>query len=339
MIGIWKLAPALAAGNTVVIKPSEHASVSTLEFMRLIEEAEVPPGVVNVVTGFAQEVGEALVAHPRVAKVSFTGSDKAGRQVNLAAAGDFKRVTLEMGGKSPQIVFEDADLESAVHGVVSGIFLSNGQTCVAGSRLLVQDTIKEAFLEKLTAIARAARMGDPMAADTQIGPIANRPQHDKILDYIGIAKAEGARCILGGRSADRPECGEGLFVEPTIFVDVTPKMRIAREEVFGPLLAVIPFRDEDEAIAIANDSLYGLAAGVWTKDLRRAHLMARRLESGTVYVNTYRGVSVTSPVGGYKHSGFGRENGAEAIKEFLQIKSVWINMAEKTQNPFAPAET
>jgi aldehyde dehydrogenase (NAD+) len=330
----WKLAPALAAGNTVVVKPSEYTSASALEFMKLIEEAGFPPGVVNVVTGFGAEVGTPLVEHPLVAKVAFTGSDATGQRVYEAAARGLKRVSMELGGKSPNIVFDDADLENAMKGVISGIFAATGQTCIAGSRLLVQESIHDTFLDKLVAFAKTARMGNPMNADTQVGPITNKPQLEKVLQYIEIAKAEGARPVLGGARPTNPELGQGWFVEPTIFAGVHNGMRIAQEEVFGPVLAVIPFKDEEEAIAIGNDVVYGLAAGVWTQSIRRALLMAERLKAGTVWVNTYRAVSYMSPFGGYKRSGLGRESGQEMIKEYLQVKSVWISTAADVPNPF-----
>jgi len=329
----WKSAPALAAGNTLVIKPSEFTSASTLEFARLSLEAGLPPGVVNVVTGFGVEVGEPLVRHPKVRKVAFTGGETGGRSVNIAAAADFKRVTLELGGKSANIVFDDANLDQAVSGAISGIFAASGQTCIAGSRLLLQDSIHDAFLERLLAIASRARLGDPLLPDTQVGPITTEPQYRRILDYIAIAKAEGARCVLGGEAATLPGV-RGLFVQPTIFADVTSRMRIAQEEVFGPVLAVMRFKDLDEAVAIANDVNYGLAAGVWTENLRRAVRMADRLQAGTVWVNTYRSTSYTSPFGGYKASGLGRENGVEAIKEYLQVKSVWLYTGGDVANPF-----
>ena len=329
----WKAAPALAAGNTLVIKPSEFTSASTLEFARLSLEAGLPPGVVNVVTGYGAEVGEPLVRHPKVRKVAFTGGESGGRSVNVAAAADFKRVTLELGGKSANIVFDDANLDQAVSGAISGIFAASGQTCIAGSRLLLQDSIHDAFLERLVAIASRARLGDPMLPETQVGPITTEPQYRRILDYIAIAKAEGARCVLGGEAATLPGVA-GLFVQPTVFADVTSRMRIAQEEVFGPVLAVLRFKDLDEAVEIANDVNYGLAAGVWTENLRRAVRMADRLQAGTVWVNTYRSTSFTSPFGGYKASGLGRENGVEAIKEYLQVKSVWLYTGGDIANPF-----
>jgi (Z)-2-((N-methylformamido)methylene)-5-hydroxybutyrolactone dehydrogenase len=330
----WKLAPALAAGNTVVLKPSEFTSASALEFMKLVEEAGFPPGVVNVVTGFGAAVGEPLVSHPLVAKVAFTGGEASGVRVYEAAARGLKPVTLELGGKSPNIVFDDAKIDDAIKGVVSGIFAATGQTCIAGSRLLVQASICDRFVEELVAFASTARIGDPSSPDTQVGPVTTPQQFEKILGYIDIAKQEGARVALGGRRAEGPECGGGLFVEPTILVGVNNGMRIAREEVFGPVLGVIPFEDEEEAVAIANDSPYGLAAGVWTQSIRRAIRMSERLRAGTVWVNTYRAVSYLSPFGGYKRSGLGRENGQDAIYQYLQTKCVWISTSDAVPNPF-----
>lgn len=333
LLAVNKLAPGLAAGNTFVVKPSEYTSASALELAKLFEMAGFPPGVVNVVTGYA-DVGAALVAHPRVAKVAFTGSEVGGQRVAEAAARDFKRATLELGGKSANIVFADADLDNALKGAVSGIFAATGQTCVAGSRLLVQRAIYDDFVGRLVDFASTARMGDPMRTDTQVGPVTTPPQYDKILDYIAIAKSEGAECRLGGGPATRPECGAGQFVEPTIFAGVDNRMRIAREEVFGPVLSCIPFEDEDHATEIANDSPYGLAAGVWTSDVRRMLKMSERLAVGMVWVNMYRAVSFMSPFGGYKRSGIGRENGIEAIHEYLQTKSVWISTATEVPDPF-----
>jgi (Z)-2-((N-methylformamido)methylene)-5-hydroxybutyrolactone dehydrogenase len=334
MLATWKLAPALAAGNTVVWKPSEFSSVSAFAFGELFEKAGFPPGVVNIVTGFGGEVGEPLITHPDVAKVAFTGGDKTGEYVYGLAARGIKHVTLELGGKSANIVFDDADLDQAVKGVVSGIFAATGQTCIAGSRALIHRSIHAEFVERLLELAKTARMGNPLDASTQVGPVTTRPQYEKILDYIRIAKEEGAVCRLGGAAAQRQECGSGWFVEPTIFTDVKPDMRIANEEVFGPVLSIIPFDDEDEAVRIANNTVYGLAAGIWTKSIRRALLMSERLEAGTVWVNTYRAVSYMSPFGGYKRSGIGRESGVDAIRDYLQTKSVWIDIAGNAPNPF-----
>ena len=330
----WKVAPALAAGNTVVVKHSEETSASTLEFAALLDKAGIPPGVINVVTGFGHDVGAALVSHPKVRKVAFTGGEGGGRAVNTAAAQDFKRVTLELGGKSANIVFDDANIDNAIDGAISGIFAATGQTCIAGSRLLLQRSIHDEFLNLLVDKVSGIKFGNPMDSDTQVGPVTTRTQYDTILSYIEIAKKERARCVLGGKPALQPEGVNGCFIETTIFADVTSDMRIAQEEVFGPVLAVIPFEDEDEAITIANDVNYGLAAGVWTNDLTRSLKMADNLQAGTVWVNTYRSTSYTTPFGGYKNSGVGRENGIDAIKEYTQTKSVWLSTATKVANPY-----
>jgi len=335
MLATWKLAPALAAGCTAVIKPSEYTSASLLEFMRLvIAEADLPPGVVNVVTGTGVNAGEPLVTHPKVAKIAFTGGTLTGARVSELAAKSFKKVSLELGGKSPNIVFDDCNLEDAVSGAISGIFAATGQTCIAGSRLLVQETIHDVFVEKLVAMARQARLGDPSKFETQVGPVTTPPQYKKILSYIDIAKGEGANCVLGGGPAGKEEGGGTYFVKPTIFTGVDNKMRIAQEEVFGPVLSVIKFKDEEEAVRIANDIAYGLGAGIWTQSVKRAHGVAARIRAGTVWVNTYRAVSFLMPFGGYKASGLGRENGAEAIESYLQSKSVWINNGPGGGNPF-----
>jgi acyl-CoA reductase-like NAD-dependent aldehyde dehydrogenase len=330
----WKLAPALAAGNTAVVKPSEFTSASSLEFMELIREAGFPKGVVNCITGLGLEVGQPMVDHPNLDKVAFTGSDASGQKIYESAAKKIIPVTLELGGKSPNIVFEDADFESAVMGTISGIFAATGQTCIAGSRLLVQRSIHDSFVERLIEVAKEAKIGDPMSTETHVGPVTTAPQYKKILDYIEVGRKEGAKCVLGGK----PYAGDGLrsdrFVEPTIFTGVSNQMRIAQEEIFGPVLSVIPFDDEEEAIALGNDIVFGLAAGVWTSDIGRALRMSEKLKAGTIWVNTYRAVSYTSPVGGYKRSGKGRESGQESIKEFLQVKSVWIAQETTPANPF-----
>jgi aldehyde dehydrogenase (NAD+) len=329
----WKCAPAIAAGCTVVLKPSEFTSASALEFAELTKEAGFPDGVFNVVCGLGPTVGAALVEHPDVAKITFTGSDATGARIYAQAAKTMKRVTLELGGKSPNIVFDDANLDKAASGVISGIFAATGQSCIAGSRLLVQNSIKDELTQRLVELGRSAKLGDPMNADTNIGPVTTAPQYAKVLDYIAIAKDEGARCILGGQPAK--EMPGGQFVEPTIFTDVAPGMRIAREEVFGPVLSVIGFDDEEEAIRIANDSIYGLAAGVWTESIGRAIRMSKALKAGTVWVNTYRALSYMMPFGGMKHSGIGRESGLEAVKHYLETKSTWISYADNVPaNPF-----
>ena len=319
-----KLATALAAGNVVIVKPSEFASASTLEFAELFALAGIPSGVVNVVTGFGAEAGAALVAHPQIAKVAFTGSESGGRKINEAAAREFKHVALEMGGKSPNIVFDDADLDAAVVGAIAGIFAAGGQTCIAGSRLLLQRTIHDRFVDQLVEMAGSARIGDPMQASTHVGPIATQPQYEKVLQYIDIARREGAHCVLGGEPYTGPGARGGRFIAPTIFTGVHNQMRIGREEVFGPVLSVISFDSEEEAFQIANDTPYGLAAGVWTSDIGRALRASERLQAGTVWVNTYRIGGASTPFGGYKHSGIGREGGVDAIKEWVHTKTVWI---------------
>ncbi|HUF43728.1 MAG TPA: aldehyde dehydrogenase [Aestuariivirgaceae bacterium] len=334
LLATWKIAPALAAGCTIVAKPSEFTSASILAFAELVEEAGFSPGVFNVVTGFGAEIGDALVRHPKVSKIAFTGGDVGGRSVYESAAKNFKRVSLELGGKSANIVFEDAILEDAVKGVISGIFAATGQTCMAGSRALVHESIYDRFVDELVRVAGAAKIGDPRDPATNIAPVATAPQCQKILGYIETARQDGARCVLGGNQAPHPEGLKGVFVEPTVFADVTSDMRIAQEEVFGPVLAVLKFKNDDDAVRIANDTLYGLAAGIWTQDLGRAIEVPRKLKAGTVWVNAYRVVSYLSPFGGYKHSGIGRENNVEGLMEYLEVKSVFINGRKGIDDPF-----
>jgi acyl-CoA reductase-like NAD-dependent aldehyde dehydrogenase len=332
---MWKLAPALAAGNTVVIKPSEITPVSTLELAALIAEAGFPPGVVNVVTG-AGRTGAYLAGHPDVDKVAFTGSTAVGKHIAHAAADRLARVSLELGGKSANIVFPDADLDNTVNGVISGIFAATGQTCMAGSRALIHADVYDEFVVKLVDRTRRIKLGDPMDPDTEMGTIACAPQYEKVLSYIEIAKSEGATLLTGGGRPDDPGLAKGLFVEPTIFGDVDNDMRIAQEEVFGPVLALIRFHDEDEAVRIANATPYGLAAGVWCSDVRLAHRMIARLRAGTVWINNYRKTSYATPFGGYGQSGIGRENGIDAINEYTETKSVWIDTGNTIADPFNP---
>jgi aldehyde dehydrogenase (NAD+) len=329
---IWKLAPALAAGNAVVVKPSEHASASTLELMAVLEEADLPPGLINVVTGYGPTTGEPLVDHPEVRMVSFTGGVPGGRAVAAVAARQVKPVVMELGGKSPQIVLQDADLELAVNGVASGIFPVSGQSCISGSRVLVHRSHLSAFSERLVEVASRARIGDPNDPATQVGPLANRPHYESVLRDLEEAEKTGARLLLDGRGKG-PE--KGLYIGPTIFADVTNDMRLAQHEVFGPVVAIIPFDDEDEVVRMANDTIFGLAAGIWTRDTARAIRIADRIEAGTVYINNYFNAATQSPVGGFKQSGYGRENGFEGMRCFLQTKSVWLATDPQQPDPFA----
>jgi acyl-CoA reductase-like NAD-dependent aldehyde dehydrogenase len=332
MLG-WKLAPALAAGNTVVVKPSEHAPGSTLMFAQLCERAGFPPGVVNVVTGFAPPA-QALCAHPGVDKISFTGSPTTARSVARAAVENLTMTMFELGGKSANIVFADADRASALNGALT-IFAGTGQSCVAPSRLLLEDSIHDEFLEQLAERAAALRMGDPLDPATHLGPVATLPQLESNVRFCERGIAEGARLILGGGPAEDDELGGGWYFQPTIFADADPDMFIAQHEAFGPILTVLRFSTEEEAIEIANGTPYGLAAGVWTENLRRGHRMAGRLRAGVVWVNTWRNFSPASPFGGAKESGYGRENGPEALYEVTTPKSVWIEMSGEVPDPFS----
>lgn len=321
-----KLAPALAAGNTLVIKPSEYTSRTVLRFAELVTEAGFPDGVVNVVTGFGAEAGAALVAHPDIAKISFTGSTATGSRIAAQTAARFIGCTLELGGKSPNIVFDDANVDNAAMGVIAGIFAAAGQTCIAGSRVFAHRSVYDELLEKVAARAESIVIGNPLDDTTELGPLAFGDQLNKVESYVNLGVEEGATLRSGGT---RPDVGlPGYYFQPTVLTDVTNEMRVVREEIFGPVAAIMPFETEDEVVALANDTEYGLAAGVWTQNLARAHRMARRLDAGTVWVNTYRAMSPMSPRQGFKSSGVGIEHGLESMHEYTRLKSVWINTDE-----------
>ncbi|MDT7725505.1 MAG: (Z)-2-((N-methylformamido)methylene)-5-hydroxybutyrolactone dehydrogenase [Actinomycetota bacterium] len=327
----WKLAPALAAGCTFVVKPSDHTPVTAIELAALIEEAGFPPGVFNVVTGAGPATGKALASHPDVDKVAFTGSTTTGISVAHAAADNLSRVTLELGGKSAQVVFPDADLDAAANGVIAGVFAASGQTCMAGARLLVHRSVHDELVAKIVTRAEKIVLGDPADPATEMGPMANAPQFDKVSGMLETARAEGATVASGGG----PDGGlGGFFIRPTVLTGVAPASEVVREEVFGPVLAVLPFETEDEAVALANSSRYGLAASVWTKDIHRGHRIAHRLRAGTVWINAYRTVGPDVPFGGVKFSGLGRENGIEAVYEYTETKSVWVELSGDTRDPF-----
>ena len=332
---MWKLAPAVAAGNTVVVKPSEVTPISTLLLGELFEQAGFPAGVVNIVTGLG-DAGAALVDHPDVSKVAFTGSTSVGKSIAAKAGERLVGVSLELGGKSPNIVFEDADISGAVNGLLAGIFAASGQTCIAGSRALIQSSIYDEVVKLLVERTRKIIVGDPQDMATEMGTIACRPQFEKVLRYIEIAKDEGAKLLTGGRRMEEGALGRGLFVEPTIFGNVTNGMRIAQEEVFGPILTLLRFDSEADAISIANDTRFGLAAGIWTNDVKRAHRVASRLRAGTVWVNTYRKTNYASPFGGFKESGLGRENGLDVLREYTEVKSIWVDLGAGIRDPFNP---
>ncbi|WP_216895976.1 aldehyde dehydrogenase [Nocardia alni] len=326
-----KLPPALATGNTVVVKPSEHASVTTCELARLACEVGFPPGVVNVITGGPQ-AGEALISHPGVSKISFTGGSATGTRIAEAAARRLVPVTLELGGKSPNIIFDDADLDRAIVGAVSGIFAAAGQTCVAGSRLLVQRPVYDEVVAAIAERAAGIRLGDPLDPATEMGPVANEPQYQRILGLIEAARGDGATLVAGGGPATG--FGAGLFVAPTVFADVAPDMRVATEEVFGPVLSIIPFDDEDDAVRIANGIDYGLAAAVWSRNIDRVHRVVEQLEVGAVWVNTYRSTAAQAPFGGIKRSGYGRERGEDALAEYTYTQNVMIDYSGAARDPF-----
>jgi aldehyde dehydrogenase (NAD+) len=322
LLASWKLAPALATGNTLVIKPAEQTPLTALRLGELCLEAGIPEGVVNVVPGFGPTAGAALVRHPDVDKISFTGEYITGQTIMREAAGTLKRVSLELGGKSPNIVFADSNLDAAATGSVMGIFWNQGEVCCAGSRLFIQDSVHDAFVDKLLQRTSAMKVGDPMQPDTTVGALVSEEHFNKVMRYVNVGKQEGAKLLIGGEQPRK----EGHFVSPTIFDEVTDEMKIAKEEIFGPVLSVIRFKDADEVIGRANNTFYGLAAAVWTRDVAKAHTLARKLKAGTVWVNTYNMISSLSPFGGYKMSGFGRENGMHALESYTQVKSVWVSL-------------
>ena len=321
----WKLGPALAAGNTVVMKPSELVPLSTLRLCELFEEAGLPPGVLNVVPGYGQRAGARLASHPEVAKISFTGSTQTGRAVVTAAAGNLKRLQLELGGKGANIVFEDANLAAAVNGSAFAIFHNQGQACIAGSRLLLHESIADEFVERFVALAESIKVGDPLAAGTEMGPLTSSLHRDRVLSYVEVALSEGGEVLTGGTAPNDPALAQGYYVRPTV-VRAKPDSRVCQEEVFGPFVTVTTFRDDAEATALANSTEYGLGGGLWTTNLSRAHRMAKSMKAGMVWVNSYKRVSPGSPFGGVGNSGYGREMGFEAMHEYTEPKSVWINV-------------
>jgi aldehyde dehydrogenase (NAD+) len=325
LLAAWKVAPALACGNTVILKPASQTPLTALALGEIAVEVGLPPGVLNVVTGPGAQVGQAIVEHPGIDKIAFTGDTTTGKSIMRSAAETLKRITLELGGKSPNIVLADADIDAAIRGATVGIFYGKGEVCAAGSRLLVDRSIKDEFIDKLAARTKKMVPGDPMDPKTRFGALSSRKQLESVLKYIESGKQEGATLVAGGERADIGT-GKGYFVRPTVFADVRPEMTISREEIFGPVLAALDFADLDEAIARANDTPYGLAAGVWTRDIKKAHYVARKLQAGTVWVNTYNVYDTAAPFGGYKQSGFGREMSAHALEHYTQIKTVWVDL-------------
>jgi aldehyde dehydrogenase (NAD+) len=326
LLSSWKIAPALAAGNTVVIKPASQTPFTALRFAEMCQEAGLPEGVFNVVTGPGGKVGMALVRDPRVDKIAFTGSTEVGRQIMREAAGTLKRLSLELGGKSPNIVFADADIEAAVRGAMTGIFYNKGEVCAAGSRLFLEETLHDEFMGKLTEKVKSLKVGDPMDKATRMGPVVSKAQMETVLSYIEAGKQEGARLVAGGGRAGGGH-GKGYFVEPTIFDGVSNGMKIAREEIFGPVLSVIHFRSVEDGLAQGNDTSYGLAAAVWTRDVSKALRAARAIRAGTVWVNAYNLFDAALPFGGFKESGFGREMGSAGLDAYTEIKTVWVDLS------------
>jgi aldehyde dehydrogenase (NAD+) len=322
-LACWKFAPALAAGCTVILKPASETPLTALAMADIMVEAGFPPGAFNVLPGGGSTVGAALVEHPGVDKIAFTGSTEVGQQIMRQAAGTLKRVTLELGGKSPNLIFADADLKAAVRGAQNGIFYGKGEVCAAGSRLLVERSVHDQVIEELAARAKTLVPGDPFDPKTRLGAVVSRKQRDKVLSYIETGKRE-ARLVAGGQPASVN--GRGFFVEATVFDEAKPGMRIVEEEIFGPVLAVLTFEDLEEAVALANRTRYGLAAGIWTKDIRKAHQVARAIRAGTVWINTYNSYDSAAPFGGYKASGFGRDLGREALDGYTEVKTVWVGL-------------
>ena len=328
LMAAWKLAPALAAGNTVVLKPAEQTPVGAMELAKLIQEAGFPEGVVNIVPGYGESAGAALAAHRGIDKVAFTGSTEVGKLIAKAAAENLTKVSLELGGKAPNIVFADSNLDQAVAGAMMGIFYNQGQVCCAGSRLFVEEGVKDEFLSKLTEKAERIAVGDPMNKSTQMGPQVSEEQLNRIKGYVDVARNEGAAVVTGGASPELEGAFQkGYFFRPTIFADVNNRMRVAQEEIFGPVVSVISFKDEDDLIKQANDTIYGLSAGIWTQDITRAHRFAREIKAGVVWINTYNMFNAASPFGGYKQSGYGREMGRHALDLYTQVKSVWVDLS------------
>jgi len=325
LLAAWKVAPALACGNVVILKPASQTPLTAIALGEIAVEVGLPPGVLNVLTGPGSSLGQAIVEHPGIDKIAFTGDTSTGKGIMRAAADTLKKITLELGGKSPNIVLADADIDAALRGATTGIFYGKGEVCAAGSRLLVDTSIKDQFMEKLAARARKMVAGDPLDPKTRYGALASRKQLETVERYVGIAKAEGATLVAGGARADIGT-GKGYFFQPTVFDHVAPDSTISREEIFGPVLATIAFADLDEAIALANASQYGLAAAVWTRDVKKAHYVARKLQAGTVWINTYNVYDTAAPFGGYKASGFGREMSAHALEHYTQVKSVWVDL-------------
>ena len=324
LLASWKLGPALACGNTVVLKPAEQTPLTALRLGELAIEAGFPAGVINILTG-GPATGEAIVEHPGIDKIAFTGSTAVGKEIMRGAADTLKRVTLELGGKSPNIVFADSDIDNAVKGAISGIFYGKGEVCNAGSRLFLENKLKDEFTEKLVARASKMRPADPLDPKTRMGAIVSQEQMQTVLGYIETGKRDGARLLAGGNRV-HVDGSKGFFIEPTIFGDVKNNMKVAQEEIFGPVLAVLTFDDVDEVIEQANNNPYGLAAAVWTRDVKKAHSVSRRLKAGTVWINTYGLMDASLPFGGYKSSGFGRELGANALEHYTEVKTVWLNM-------------